>query len=117
MLVLQPLFNISDEEPESQVNYRCSFEEFAGLGVMNRIPVATTVAFFRERLRNAEVIEELFDMFETYLRTQGLQALVARSSMRLSILFPSRRLLRSSSNAIPVRRKKKSSRYLTGWLG
>ena len=41
---------------------------------MNNIPDATTIAFFRERLRKAEVTEELFEMFETYLRSQGLQA-------------------------------------------
>ena len=65
MLILQQLFNLSDEELEFQVNDRRSFEEFVGLGVMNSIPDATTIAFFRERLRNAEVIEELFEMFET----------------------------------------------------
>ena len=58
MLILQQLFNLSDEELEFQVNDRRSFEEFVGLGVMNNIPDATTIAFFRERLRKAEVIEE-----------------------------------------------------------
>ena len=56
MLILQQLFNFSDEELEFQVNDRRSFEEFVGLGVMNKIPDATTIAFFRERLRKAEVI-------------------------------------------------------------
>jgi Transposase and inactivated derivatives, IS5 family len=55
MLVLQQLFNLSDEELEFQVNDRRSFEEFVGLGVMNNIPDATTIAFFRERLRKASV--------------------------------------------------------------
>ena len=59
-LVPQQLFNLSDEAVEFQVNDRRSFEEFVGLGVMNDIPDATTVAFFRERLRKANVIEELF---------------------------------------------------------
>lgn len=40
---------------------------------MNRIPDASTVAFFRERLRKAGVIEDLFELFEAYLRYQGLQ--------------------------------------------
>jgi hypothetical protein len=53
MLVLQQLFNIIDEELEFQVNDRRCFEEFVFLGVMNSIPHATTVAFFRERLRKA----------------------------------------------------------------
>jgi IS5 family transposase len=67
MLILQQFFNLSDEEFEFQVNDRRSFEEFIGLGVMNSIPDATTIAFFMERLRKAEVIEELFGMFEAYL--------------------------------------------------
>jgi IS5 family transposase len=74
MLFLQELFNLSDEEVEFQVNDRRSYEEFVGLGVMNSIPNATTIAFFRERLQKAGVIEELFEMFVTYLRSQILQA-------------------------------------------
>ena len=45
MLVLQQLFNLSDEEVEFQANDRRSFEEFVGFGVMNDIPDGTTVAF------------------------------------------------------------------------
>ena len=46
MLVLQQLFNLSEEEVEFQVNNRSSSEEFVGLGVMNDITDAITVAFF-----------------------------------------------------------------------
>ena len=74
MLVLQQLFNLSDEELEFQVNDRRSFERFVGLGVMDSIPDATTVALFRERLRHAQVSEDLFEMFDAYLRAEGLQA-------------------------------------------
>ena len=74
MLVHRQLFNLSDAETEFQVNDRRSFEKFVGLGVMNDSPDATTLAFFRERLRKAGVIEELFEMFESYLRAQGLEA-------------------------------------------
>ena len=41
---------------------------------MHSIPDATTVALFRERLRQAGVSEELFQMFDTCLDAQGLQA-------------------------------------------
>ena len=68
MLVLQQLFNPSDEKVELQVNHGRTFEEFDGLGVMNDIPDTTTVAFFRERLRKANVINELYEIFESYLR-------------------------------------------------
>ena len=46
MLVLQQLFNLSDDEVEFQINDRRLFEEFVGLRLMNDIPDATTVAFF-----------------------------------------------------------------------
>ena len=59
MLILQQLFYLSDEEVEFQVNDRRSFEEFEGRGVMNNIPEATMIAFFRGRLRKVEGIEEL----------------------------------------------------------
>ena len=74
MLLLQQLYNLSDEELEFQVNDRRSFEEFVGLGVMNSIPDATTVSLFRERLRQASVTEALFQRFDTYLDEKGLTA-------------------------------------------
>ena len=74
MLVLQHLFNLSDEELEFQVNDRRSFEEFVGMGVMDSIPDATTVWLFRERLRQAGVTEELFQKFDAYLKAKGLKA-------------------------------------------
>ena len=58
--VLQQFFSLSDEDVKFQVNDRQSFEEFVGLGVINDIPDATTVAFYRERLRKANVIDEFF---------------------------------------------------------
>ena len=58
MLVLQQLFNLSDEEVEFQVNDRRSFEEFVGLGVMNDIPDATTVAFFRELPKRSKRLQQ-----------------------------------------------------------
>ena len=45
MLLLQQLFNLSDEGLEFQVSGRRSFEDFIGLCVMNSIPDATTFAF------------------------------------------------------------------------
>ncbi len=74
MLILQEFFKLNDQELEFQVNDRRSFEESVGLSVMNSIPDATTVAFFRDRLLKVGVIEELFEMFESYLRSQGLQS-------------------------------------------
>ena len=52
MLVLQQLFNLSDEELEFQVNDRRSFEVFVRLGVMNTIPDATTAPCVRKEVRS-----------------------------------------------------------------
>ena len=41
---------------------------------MNSIPDETNVAFFRERFRNAGVIEELFELFDQHLRAKGYEA-------------------------------------------
>lgn len=74
MLLLQQLYNLSDEELEFQVNDRRSFEEFVSLGVMDSIPDVTTVWLFRERLRQAGITEEIFQRFDTYLDEKGLTA-------------------------------------------
>lgn len=109
MLILQQLFNLSDEELEFQVNDRRSFEEFVGLGVMNDIPDATTVAFFRERLRKAGVIEELFEMFEAYLRSQGLQARGGQIIDATLVPVPKQRNTREENAEI------KAGRLPEGW--
>jgi len=109
MLILQQLFNLSDEEVEFQVNDRRSFEEFVGLGVMNSIPDATTIAFFRERLRKAEVIEELFELFEAYLRSQGLQARGGQIIDATLVPVPKQRNTRDENKGI------KAGRLPEGW--
>lgn len=57
-----------------QANDPRSFEEFVSLGAMDDIPNTTTLSSFRERLRKTGVIEELFEIFESYFREHGLQA-------------------------------------------
>ena len=61
MLVLQQLYNISDEELEYQVNNRLSFMIFLGLGLAEPVPDATTVWLFRQQLKQQGLIEELFE--------------------------------------------------------
>jgi transposase len=100
MLILQQLFNLSDSELEFQVNDRRSFEEFIGLGIMDTIPDATTVAFFRERLRKAGLIEELFERFEQFLRDQGLEAKGGQIVDATIIPVPIQRNTRKENNDI-----------------
>jgi IS5 family transposase len=74
ILVLQSLYNLSDEQAEYQIKDRLSFMRFLRLGFEDRIPDATTIWLFRETLINNEVIESLFNQFNRYLDGQGYQA-------------------------------------------
>ncbi len=53
LLVLQQLFNLSDEQMEFQLIDRMSFQRFAGLKHSGRVPDRNTIWVFRERLVQA----------------------------------------------------------------
>ena len=74
LLILQQLYNISDDELEYQVNDRLSFMRFLHLGLEDSVPDAKTVWSFRERLRKAKLVEPLFEQFGAYLNATGYQA-------------------------------------------
>mgnify|MGYP001801153675 CR=1 FL=1 len=74
LLIVQQLYNISDDELEYQVNDRLSFMRFLHLGLDDSVPDAKTVWSFRERLRQAELVEPLFEQFGAYLNATGYQA-------------------------------------------
>src|SRR5512143_467383 len=71
MLVLQSLYNLSDEQVEYQVRDRLSFTRFLGLGIEDRIPDGTTLWLFREEPAKAGRIEQLFDRFDRHLGAEG----------------------------------------------
>ena len=74
VLVLQTAYNLADEQVEYQIRDRLSFGRFLGLGIEDRVPDATTVWNFRERLKELGLIEPLFERFDDYLAAEGLQA-------------------------------------------
>src|SRR3979411_1893530 len=71
MLVLQALYNLSDEQVEYQVRDRLSFTRFLGLGIEDGIPDGTTLWLFRETLAKAGLIEKLFERFGQHLEAKG----------------------------------------------
>lgn len=73
-LVLQHLYNFSDEELEFQIRDRFTFLRFLNLTPEARIPDANTFWDFREALIQADVIKTLFNDFENHLVTQGFIA-------------------------------------------
>jgi transposase, IS5 family len=74
LLVLQQLYNISDEELEYQVSDRLSFMQFMSFGLADEVPDATTVWLFRKQLSEQGLIEVLFEQFDSYLIEQGYAA-------------------------------------------
>lgn len=73
-LVLQHLYNFSDEELEFQIRDRFTFLRFLGLTPEGRIPDANTFWDFRELLIRADLIKPLFIDFELHLIEQGFTA-------------------------------------------
>jgi len=71
MLVLQSLYNLSDEQVEFQVRDRLSFTRFLGLALEDGVPDGTTLWLFRERLAKAGLIETLFARFGEHLEAKG----------------------------------------------
>jgi IS5 family transposase len=73
-LILQSLYNLSDEQTEFQIRDRLSFMRFLDLSLGDDVPDAKTIWLFREELTEAGVIEKAFDQFEAYLCEQGFSA-------------------------------------------
>jgi len=75
ILILQSLYNLSDDATEYQILDRHSFCRFLGLHVGSKVPDATTIWHFREELTTAGMLTELFSQFEKYLQESGFTAL------------------------------------------
>jgi IS5 family transposase len=71
MLVLQSLYNLSDEQIEYQVRDRLSFTRFLGLELEDDIPDGTTLWLFREKLAQAGLVKTLFERFDQHLNAKG----------------------------------------------
>jgi len=74
ILILQSLYNLSDEAMEFQILDRYSFSRFLGLHAASKVPDATTIWRFREALAKADVIDPLFTQFDMFLHDQGFRA-------------------------------------------
>ncbi len=72
ILVLQRLYNISDDGTEYQINDRLSFMRFLDLTLGDKVPDAKTVWVFREALTRAEAEGELFELFNRQMEAQGI---------------------------------------------
>lgn len=74
ILIVQSLYNLSDDQTEFQIRDRISFMRFLGLSLGNTVPDAKTIWLFRQQLTEAGLIEKAFDRFDRFLRDNGFAA-------------------------------------------
>ena len=74
ILILQSLYNLSDEGIEYQILDRYSFSRFLNINEGSKVPDAATIFRFRDELAQANVVELLFTQFDQFLRDHGFRA-------------------------------------------
>lgn len=100
ILVLQSLYNLSDDATEYQILDRHSFSRFLGLHLGDKVPDATTIWRFREDLAHADVLKFLFDQFEVHLQECGYTALKGQIVDASIVKVPVQRNSRDENNQI-----------------
>jgi IS5 family transposase len=75
ILLLQAMHRLSDERCEYLIKDRLSFMRFLGLGLADPVPDANTIWAFREALKRAGAVEQLFAQFDATLRAAGYLAM------------------------------------------
>lgn len=73
-LIIQSLYNLSDEQLEYQILDRVSFKHFLGLKISDKIPDSRTFWSFREELIKKDIILKLFNIFNDTLDEIGVFA-------------------------------------------
>jgi len=73
-LIIQSLYNLSDEQLEYQIVDRASFKRFLELKKSDKVPDSKTFWFFREQLIAKDVIIDLFKTFNETLDAAGVFA-------------------------------------------
>jgi transposase len=100
ILVLQSLYNLSDDQIEFQIKDRLSFMRFLGLHLWNQIPDAKTVWLYRERLKNQDLHEKLFDTFDQMLKDRGYLAMSGQIVDATIVSAPRQRMTRSEKEQV-----------------
>lgn len=73
-LLVQSLYNLSDDQLEYQITDRASFKRFLGLNKSDKVPDSKTFWYFREQLIEKDVIMGLFNIFNETLDAVGVFA-------------------------------------------
>lgn len=105
VLILQSMYQLSDDQIEYQINDRLSFMGFLGLGVNNKVPDAKTVWLYRERLKRKNVLDNLFMSFDQCLTQSGYLAMCGQIVDASVIKAPAQRLTKEEKIQIKEGKK------------
>lgn len=100
ILILQRMYNISDDQMEFQINDRLSFMRFLGLDLNDKVPDAKTIWLFRERLVKANSAEKLFNRFNEELENHNLVGKKGRIIDATFVEVPKQRNSREENKTI-----------------
>jgi IS5 family transposase len=109
MLVLQSLYNLSDENLEKQVLDRLSFMRFLDLGFGDNVPDANTIWAFREKMGELGIAGKLFARFEEFLCQAGFNAQCGQIIDATIVKVPIRRDSREINDKV------KKGEYVDEW--
>lgn len=100
VLVIQQLYNLSDEQMEFQLLDRLSFQRFVGLRQSSHAPDRTTLWAFKERLIKAGATEKIFEAVNRQLDRQGY---IARGGQMIDasiVVAPKQKLTRDEKEIV-----------------
>lgn len=99
-LLIQSLYNLSDDQLEFQIVGRASFKRFLGLKSNDKVPDSKTFWAFREDLIKKEIIEKLFKAFNDTLDRSGVLAKEGRMIDASFVEVPRQRNTREENKHI-----------------
>ncbi len=99
-LVLQHLFNLSDDQTEFQIRDRYSFCRFLGLSPEGKVPDTKTVWVYPERLKERGLVDKLFSDLLIQIDAAGFSARKGQIADAVIVPVPRRHNTREENRQI-----------------
>jgi transposase, IS5 family len=100
ILILQGIYNLSDDQMEYQITDRRSFMRFLKMKTSDKVPDSKTIWYFRETLIEKGVIGKLFERFNAVLDQQDIFANEGRMVDASFVEVPRQRNTREENKQI-----------------
>jgi len=100
IVVLESLYNLSDQQMEFQIRDRLSFMRFLGLGLDDRVPDEKTIWLFKDTLAQRKATGKLFARFDVFLAEKGYAARKGQLVDASFVEVPRRRNTREENQQI-----------------